>query len=691
MPTGVKDKYNIAINSKGYMLRGAPGKIAYAKSVVPSQIDRLAVSDLAYSDFAGQGLFYLAQTDWSAGVKAEKTWRDDAKFYWSTNIDAYSQQGALKVELELSSYNDFAENIVCGENGVVNDVTTEYVGCEDDGSGYVKIYGWLASSWTEIAGTDFGTNQNLCSQLLAHKNTLWAGTVGVGNTDVVASWDGTNWTDHSAAILTASTATAINAARCVCEYATKLWVLCDDYVGNKVFIMSTVDNGTTWVEELYFADNPSTPVAICGFNNKIYYLLSRSSVLELRVYDPTASTDISVAIFNGASAPSYGAHNMLRLFQNKLVITIPNTKIYELDSSGNLTEIWNRDSFKYSESAPLAEGYVYYGAVQYDDKLYWGNLIWDGEAWFNHKRPSGDSASYRLIPLHINAAGDIRYRSDEDFSILWKNAATYKTTIANNYLYSNEMAPVGAIDKLLDSVTIMFEKMTTGQSIKVEYSIDERSTWVTVGTRTYSATDSATVKTWQIPGSIIFNKIWFRISLDGSATSPALTDLVMAYKPMPDYKNRWDLRLNFTDSVKLLNKQDEQRTGQELNSELWNEKVTKQRVVFEDVDYVNCNLVSGMAAGDTSALVDSTKRFPRQGRIRAVSGSIAEEMTYTSAVTNKLLGISRGKRGTAARAYSADQQLDSGYDAYIENITSYVSFTDENKTEDSAQVLLIEA
>ena len=99
MSTGVKDKYNIAINSKGYMLRGAPGQVAYAKSVVPSQIDRLAVSDLAYSDFAGQGLFYLAQTDWNAGIKSERMWRDDAKFYYSTNMKCHLPN--LLVQLAL--------------------------------------------------------------------------------------------------------------------------------------------------------------------------------------------------------------------------------------------------------------------------------------------------------------------------------------------------------------------------------------------------------------------------------------------------------------------------------------------------------------------------------------------------------------------------------------------------------------
>jgi hypothetical protein len=57
----------------------------------------------------------------------------------------------------------------------------------------------------------------------------------------------------------------------------------------------------------------------------------------------------------------------------------------------------------------------------------------------------------------------------------------------------------------------------------------------------------------------------------------------------------------------------------------------KQRVIFEDVDYVEVSLTAAMGATATSAAIDNGSRLPRQGRIRAVSGSIAEEMYYTSA------------------------------------------------------------
>ena len=66
----IRNKYHVAINSVGYMLRGAPNTPVYTRGVVPSTVNRLAVSDINYSDFSGQGIFYLAQTDWSAGIKS---------------------------------------------------------------------------------------------------------------------------------------------------------------------------------------------------------------------------------------------------------------------------------------------------------------------------------------------------------------------------------------------------------------------------------------------------------------------------------------------------------------------------------------------------------------------------------------------------------------------------------------------
>jgi hypothetical protein len=690
MATDIRNKYHIAINTIGYILRGAPNAPAYTRSVIPSQVNRLAISDINYSDFAGTGLFYTAQTDWSGGVKDESIWRDDAKYYYSHNIDTYSKPGAISVEKALTLNNDFGEALECGGAFEVDSSLKEYVGTGDDGSGNVKIYRKDAA-WTDIAGTDFNTSQNYVSQLIGHKNTLYALTVGNGNDDVVASYDGSSWTDHSAAILVASTMTAMGSSRCGAEAPDEsLYIFVHNNSTDETSLMKTVDNGANWTEELYFISN-AIVISCAFFNSNLYYLQINGAIAELRMFDIATSAVTTIWTYYGASMDTRGVGDKyLKVFQGKLIITIPTYKIYSYDGS-SMDEIWALDNEKFT----LGEaGYIITGCTAYNDKLYWKNLIYDGESFFNFKRPNEDSNTYSLEMLYVNQSNLPRYVDNQDNTKLWDDATTYKATTANNAIVFNEMSPVVSIDKLLYSVTVIFNKMVSGDVIKIEYSINNRSTWTTAATLTYTTEGGTNTKREIIiPGNILFNKIWWRVSIanTGGATSPTLLDLIMAYRPMPDYKNQWQVRLNMSDGVKLLNRQNDERDGADLSSQLWNEKLVKRKVKFQDIDYAECSLKTSMTKTQTSAMITSVKKLPAQGRIRAVSGSVAEEMYYTSAKADRIMGITRGARGTTARAYLSGQVLDNGYDVYVEDITTSLNFTDEEKTESVAQVLLIES
>jgi len=150
------------------------------------------------------------------------------------------------------------------------------------------------------------------------------------------------------------------------------------------------------------------------------------------------------------------------------------------------------------------------------------------------------------------------------------------------------------------------------------------------------------------------------------------------------------MRLDFGNEVRLLNGQLEQRDSAELFAQFWNKMAVKQKIVFEDVDYCECALTSAMTSAVTSCSVNNTNRFPRQGRCRIVSGSVAEEMYYTSAESKKLKGITRAARGTVARAYISGTTIKNDYDAYIDDLRTDTDFIDEKKTESAAIVTLIE-
>jgi len=675
------------------MLKGAPQSPGYSRSVIPSQVSRLAISDIAYSDFAGQGLFYLAQTDWSAGIKSESIWRDDAKYFYSTNIDTYSSQGEIKTEMAVTSKKVFSTDAYCGNSVTVAGATNSYIGVYKDTN--IGIWKDTAGVWGEIAGVTFATSQNAPAYIIGHKDIMWVGTVGAGNSDVVESFNGTSWADQSAAIITATawTGSSIKASRSACEVGGILYVGVEDYLNGESGIVSTDDAGSTWSLVTSFGYD-SQIISMCDYNSKLYYLQYSSPKTFLRVYDPVTSVDSLVWTFNTGTltlANTSVSDRLLKIFLGKLIITLPN-KIYEYD--GAINEIFKIDSKK-TAIGYEADSNLKYGCVQKGNRLYWGNLIYDGTYFFNYKKPASDVTNLYLYPFFVDSSDALFYLNDISNDVtLYSESSSYKATTAKNFIVFNEMAPVVSIDKLLYSVTAIFEKMVAGDEIKIEYSINNRATWTSAGTLTYTTEGGTNVKREIIiPGSILFSKIWWKVSMANTngTSSPILLDLIMAYKPMPDYKNRWNLRLNFTDGIKLLNKQNDDREGDDLTSQLWNEKLTKKQVNFKDIDYQECTLLTGMTATQTSASISATKQLPNQGRIRAVSGSVSEEMYYTSAKTNAIYGITRGARGTKARAYLSGQVLDNGYSVYVEDIETNTAFTDENKTESVAQVLLIES
>ena len=693
MGVGIKDKYSIGIDGAGYILKGSPAYPAHLRRIVKSQVSRLAVSDIQYSDFANDGNFFVAQTDWSGGIKSEKEWKDDAKYWYSSNIDAYSEQGTLKLENEVQLEKDFTNEVWCGGLFMVNGVLECYVGTKAVTSSNIKIYKQTAlGTWADVAGTEFATQRYWTTCLVEHKNKLWALTIGDTTADAVERFDGTSWVDYTAAIDAVATGDVYSAS-CGCDFANIFYAFVkDNSVVSRYSLVSTVDEGANWVEE-FTALSSFVPVAVLGYIDKLYYLLCTGSDYVLYSFNITTNATVLIQKFRGSAGVGLiGSENLLRVFGGKLIISIPNQNIYSFDGD-QIIEIYKQDLDKLSVGVEGSVKFIAHGAgaVEANGKLYWGNLIYDGEAFYNHKKPLGDSYTHQLVPVFSDNSGRVYYAdtSADNISKIYRDNTTFKGTLAANRLIFNEIGQIPSIDKMMNSITIIHDKLASGESFKMEYSIDGRTTWVAVGTKTYIG-DTLTKKTWIIPGNVLYNKIWLRLSMAGSATSPKIRDVILSYRPMPDYKNLWQMRLDFGNEIHLLNGQKEQRDCGELYSQFWNKMAVKQKVLFEDTDYCDCILATAMTSSATSCAVDDTNRFPRQGRIRVVSGSVAEEMYYTSAGSKKLLGITRAARGTVARGYPSGTVMKNDYDVYIDDLKTDTAFSDQNKTEDTATVVLIE-
>ena len=101
-PTGVRTRYHIAINGRGFMLRGAPTQPAYVKQDVPTPAVSSLSTDVGYDQFAGNGWKYWAQTDWSGGFGGKK-WKDDATFLDGQGVEVLEEFGTVKLQHNFTS------------------------------------------------------------------------------------------------------------------------------------------------------------------------------------------------------------------------------------------------------------------------------------------------------------------------------------------------------------------------------------------------------------------------------------------------------------------------------------------------------------------------------------------------------------------------------------------------------------
>lgn len=679
-----KGRFHIALDGQGLILEGAPDRLAYKCTQAPVYNARFGEGDRSYTDFSFW--WFFAQTDWSGGIKDSLSWADDAKFYYSTNIDSWSESGAIKLSRKPVSDEDFSEDVICGVTAEVAGTTYNFIGTTDDGSSRPHVYRaptGTGQSWTDLSTTTIDTNQNVVSQIFARNGRLWVLTVGIGNTDVVLSYDGTTWRDQSSDINTdASLTNTPLSSRCGTEYQGVLYIFVDNSLNTQHALVSTsaadpVVSGA-WAKVFEKTTVAGLPVDCIGYNGKIIYLLNFTGFMELWEWDIADSTNTLLRRFNGATVTNWGMARKLLIEQNgKVVITIPSNEIWELNGT-TLSRIFTKDSFKRDVLGNVGEtsAYLNQGGVLSDNKIWWGNLMYDGTRFYNTFQDSADGASTTVYPIFADTSDRIWHTDSADDSILYvleNTGSSYKGTADQNYLVFSNFDLVSGLDKLAFSVTLGFKKFASGQSIVVEYTTDElnaSTTWTALGTASHTLDGaSVTSRTFLFPVGTTFRKMWFRVKLAGGGTdTPTLTDFVMQYYPVPAYKKLWSLNINLADELKRLDGSLVETTGRELKSRLEFAWWTKSVLDFQDVDYATTLLNGALNNSATTITVDSTYDFPEQGRIHIDD----EEITYTGKTPTTFTGCTRAARDTKALAHSDNAVVNNAYKVIITDIESRV-------------------
>lgn len=239
--------YDIALNGQGFILETKPETPQIHAEQNPIYNPRYAQGDRDYNDLANW--WYLAQTDWSGGIKDTTSWADDAKYYYNTNIDTWSEVGAIKLLRELTLENTFSSptDLFIGAELEINGTTAKYVGTDEDGSSKPVVYRYNGSSWVNITDTQMTSNQNIMAHLAARNGIGWFHSVGVGYSNVLLSWDGVTFTDHGNLISASALTWQFSSSRCGKTIGGTYYAGVDDFLNDRWAIVKTTEIGRAHV------------------------------------------------------------------------------------------------------------------------------------------------------------------------------------------------------------------------------------------------------------------------------------------------------------------------------------------------------------------------------------------------------------------------------------------------------------
>ncbi len=659
MAVQVRTRYHIGINNKGFMLRGAPATPRYLKEEAPSLINQLGTGDLSYNQLNGSGWSYWAQTDWSGGFQQIK-WKDNATFKDGQAVDVLKKFGQITLQNGFTSAVSISGSHKFGAAAV------------HDGD---QLFGTIKSGTAKIFKI---TSAHSVSALSAYAGISAVNSMSRFGQDTLI---GLTRTSGTLKTLVRYNGSAVSAFR-----STNPIVRAVKGIGIRAYIAERVASLSGDV--LYYATNLSafTSAYQAGRNRQMpiieelngapYFFIKEEKRVEMFRWDEFAER--AYPIYTWENLTSFGVTRFLSF----LIITgTANNKSVAFAFNGaRLWEIF--DDQVLDTSYDFSKPFVFEGRVQTKGVQY------DGEAWFPGLYGKFETVQYTP---YLNFANRAYGHALTATLIKLAYTDTAKYAISGHVISSEFGHSIGGVDKLVNSVHINADALAANQTIEIFRSTDGGTTFTSIGTLKHSTDGAITKKTLYFASGFV-TKLWnYKAQLVGPGTStPIVKDISFQYRPTPDLKRRWTLSVDAGDNIILLNKQKEERDGKALVNELWLEKEAKRTIIFEDVDGFNTNFVSAMTSGGTSARVESTRLMPPKGRMRVVKSGVAEEMTYTSADGDRVKGISRGQKGTLARAYTSADVIDNFYTALVANVKEQINDTDQDTTESVAQITLLE-
>ena len=640
------------------MLRGSPTAPRYIKEQAPSVVNQLGVGDQSLGSLT-TGWSYFSQTDWSGGFQ-QLQWEDKGNFRDGQAVDVLGKYGKVTLENDFTSAIVISGSHSYGAHGVHEN--TLLFGTVK--SGAAKLF--KITSANAISTLSAYAGISAVNAIARYQNVSLVGlTRTSGSLKTLAKWNGTTLSGFRSTNSIVRAVKGIGIRAYFSEYVGAL-------SGDQLLYTATLSAFTS----AYNAGKNRKIRKIEDLNGSPYFFVEENPTLELFRWDET--NEKAFPIYKWENLTNYGVARFLSVI--KITGTSNGKRVAFSFNGARLWQTFNDQvvDTSYDFSKPFT----------FNDNLHVKGAQYDGQFW----SPGlyGKYATVQYTPfVNFNSKAYGYAPTGTAIRIAYLNTAKY--AISGHVVSSEFGAQIGGVDKLVNTVTINHKALATGQMIEVYRSTDSGASFSSIGTSKYSVDGPVTKKTMYFPSGFV-TKLWnYKAVLVGPGTStPTLDDITFEYRPAADTKRRWSLSIDAGDNIKLLNKQDEQRDGKALISELWLEKEAKRTVTYEDVEAFEVNLVSAMTSAATSATVNNVRLMPPKGRMRVMKSNVAEEMTYTSANGNNIKGISRAQKGTVARAYTSADKFDNFYTVLVTDMKEQINDTNQNTTESIAQVTLLE-
>ena len=672
MKTNTQGQYNCALDGMGLILRGVPQSPAYRQSNAGVFQNRFAQGDRSEADFSFW--WYWSETDWTKGFQEEFYTQGELGYFKSgNNVDVIKEPGKIQC---LNS----PETVATINGGTAAVITDGF-----NWNGRRMMFGVNKPSGTAslMYLTNDGTLTDLAllgqcgptiNQIAVFENYAYiaCGTATTGTSLVRIDPQGT---------YTALGESLANKTICrgVCTVGNTLyWAYRNSTTGGDKIKYST--DGTTSNVAIGFTGYPRkvSEGNMLDYNSSLYYLIEDGNRVELWQYaydvgnkiygwdyldNPKLSIYMSYLMIVG----EVGGKTVHFLFDGYRM----KTSFEQLASTPNVTYGRYKEIFGIGYCGGMTCKLGAYGDLTYFPSY---NFPTNG----TQSQPIAAFNGYLYLSNVLNSAGSLVIEKVDPIA-----GTTYATAGTHTITTPIHTGFIPDVDKVYHDCILRFDTLGTNEKITIEYSVNPHTTdasasWVTLGSADYAVDGAVTSKRLPFPlaSPVISKQIKRRLRLTPSSdTTPKVQDIVFRYLPMTYYPYEWQITVNASNQINLLNKQLDTKTGREIKNNMQASLWKNEIVDWQDVDYFTTKLTANLTSSATKASVLDTTNAPETGRIIIDN----EEILYSGKTPTTFEPITRGGRGTDAVTHGSAVTVDNAFKVLLTNISNQIPILNEDK------------